>query len=243
MEVCFSFSLCKELIDSLHSKVALEDRLKNVMIACQQKFKLRNFKTYEDRVKERIQLLDQFDSIQKIEEHIIQKYKLFNNCSEFKINFSKNIYFIYYLLFNIPIHSSIKDDFCYNEALCKQFYIRLILLQKGWNYMNIEKFIIRTLNSYILTSFDYEYVELNYTFLSHLLQLFPNKKHTGRPKLPDEVKKICSLEYKSKNKKRMSHIYKFYYTFTTEDLLILKSYCVQHENNVLEEKIDSLLQQ
>ena len=175
--------------------------------------------TYEERMIIRIELT-KILGIYQTEEII---YKVYNKnirniqtvLTPFIIEIRYMIQYIKYYIKNINnIPKCIEEYWLNDNTFFERFYIRLEMLNNGWNISTIEKLINRYHNLYFaenkiiisnsMTNLLKKYLNIEYV---------NNNKLKGRPKCPENIKKIINKYRNNKCKTNISIKYDIYNYF------------------------------
>jgi hypothetical protein len=101
--------------------------------------------------------------------------------------------------------NKVVDELKNDTGFLERLYIRILLLEEGWNEESIERFINKhyTMNYTIKC----EYYKCRYMIIKRMLNIPCNKKFKGRPSLPVSVKNILLNYRRGKMREIMNEKY------------------------------------
>ena len=154
------------------------------------------------------------------------------------------IIYLKYILYNI--NNKVIEELKDNNEFLERFYIRILLLEKGWVEESIENFINKKYKlNYTLKI---EYYKAHYKRIKIMLNITCSKKFKGRPSLPLEIKNITLNYRRCKMREKMNEKYNISRDlnklFTKEEVESLKNLTETYfkgNKDTLQIKLDALM--
>lgn len=154
------------------------------------------------------------------------------------------IIYLKYILYNN--NNRVVDELKTNNDFLERLYIRILLLEEGWNEESIEKFLNKHYKlNYTLKI---EHYKATYQNIKKILNVNCSKKFKGRPSLPLEVKDILLNYRRCKMRDKMTEKYNISKDlnklFTKEEIEALKNLVNNsfiNYKDILQSKLDTLM--